>query len=145
METQGLKKAASVQHNLPAQPTPLIGRERKMAAARERLLQVDVRLLTFTGPGGVGKTRLALAVAANSLDEFGDGVIFIDLSTLHDATLIPSPILQALNLQVSSTETPGETLIRVLRHRHQLVLLDNFEHLLVAAPFLYGFSLKTKH
>ena len=136
METYGLKKSASVRHNLPAQPTLLIGRERDMAAARERLLQTEVRLLTFTGPGGVGKTRLALATAAEFIDEFGDGVVLVDLSPLGDPTLIPSVILRSLDLQVPSTEAPSKTLIQVLRHRHQLILIDNFEHLLVAAPLL---------
>src|SRR5215210_6981769 len=79
-------------NNLPLQPTPLIGREREVAWVCERLLSPEVRLLTLTGPGGTGKTRVGLQVAADLLEEFEDGVYFVALATLTDPELVPSTI-----------------------------------------------------
>lgn len=135
-EFGGHVAAHSVRHTLPAQPTPLIGREGELDAAKARLLQAEVRLLTLTGPGGTGKTRLALVVAGELVDEFDDGVAFIDLSTLHDPALVASSILQALDVPELGGETLLKALVRALHSRHRLLVLDNFEQLLPAAPLL---------
>src|SRR5215204_5878140 len=88
-------------HNLPAQPTPLVGRERELESARQQLLSstAPVRLLTLTGPGGTGKTRLALEVAASLLDVFDGGVYLVDLVPLADARLVQSAIARTLGLR----------------------------------------------
>ncbi|MBI3970659.1 MAG: AAA family ATPase [Chloroflexi bacterium] len=89
-------------NNLPAQPTPLIGREREVEAVRRRLLRSDTRLLTLTGPGGTGKTRLSLQVAADAIDDFDHGVYFVPLEPVSDAALVPSAIAQALGVRAGA-------------------------------------------
>jgi len=123
-------------YTLPAQPTSLIGREGEFEAVRAKALQAEVRLLTLTGPGGTGKTRLALAVASGLVDEFGEGVAFVDLSALHEPALVASTLLQALGVPEAAGETPLEALLRALHGHHHLLVLDNFEQLLPAAPLL---------
>src|SRR6266700_3593052 len=89
-------------HNLPVQPTPLIGRQREVAAVQQLLLREDVRLLTLTGPGGSGKTRLGLHVAAELSDHFTDGIYFVNLAPISDAELVVPAIAQTLGVKESS-------------------------------------------
>jgi predicted ATPase len=93
-----------------------------------------VRLLTLTGPGGVGKTRLALEVAERSREAFADGMVFVALAPLRDAALLPSVLAETLGIKEVAGEALQETLIQRLQDRQMLLVLDNFEHLLTAAP-----------
>jgi predicted ATPase/DNA-binding SARP family transcriptional activator len=114
--------------NLPAQATPLVGRERELAEVLELLR--EKRLLTLTGPGGVGKTRLAQQAASELADEFRDGAWFVSLAALRDPELVLPTVAQTLKVSDS------QTLEQYLRQKHVLLVLDNFEQLLEAAPGL---------
>jgi predicted ATPase/transcriptional regulator with XRE-family HTH domain len=127
--------------DLPIPPTPLIGRATEVTAVRDLLLCLDVRLLTLTGAPGIGKTRLAIEVAtdvANGQDghRFADGVFFISLAPIRDPGLVISTIAQALEVSASSSRPELESLQAYLRDRHILLVLDNFEQVLKAAPQL---------
>src|SRR5262249_52306653 len=121
--------------NLPAQPTPLIGREQEVAAITALLQRADVRLITLTGPGGTGKTRLALQAAAELADAYADGVWFVDLAPVSDSDLVVTTIAQALGVAAMS-ERPADQLKAALRHKHLLLVLDNYEQVLDAAPLV---------
>ncbi|MGH2613707.1 MAG: ATP-binding protein [Thermomicrobiales bacterium] len=121
-------------HNLPAQPTALLGRETEIAAVRALLEQDEVRLVTLTGPGGTGKTRLGVQVAAELAEAFADGVWFIPLAAVADPDLVVAAIAQPLGVREVAGEPLLESVQDYLRSRHALLLLDNFEHVTAAAP-----------
>jgi predicted ATPase len=118
---------------LPAPPNPLIGREAEIADACAMLRDADTRMLTLCGPGGSGKTRLALQVAWELRERFADGVVFVPLAPLHDAGLVLDAIAQACGLRVTGDVALGDELHSYLREKQLLLVLDNFEHLLPAA------------
>ena len=122
--------------NLPAQRTGFVGREKEVAAVGELLLRQDVRVVTVTGPGGIGKTRLAVQVASGLVEHFLGGIHFVALSSLTDQALIASVIVQTLGIRQAGGQSPLEILKENLRDSPApiLLLLDNFEHLIQAAP-----------
>ena len=121
-------------NNLPLQLTSFIGRESDISAIKQRLW--TTRLLTLTGPGGCGKTRLALRVATDLLDAFADGVWWIELAALTDPTLIAQTLAAAHGLQADAGRSIDDVLIDYLRSRQTLLILDNCEHLIEASAQL---------
>ena len=121
-------------HNLAVPPTPLVGRADELARIVERLADPACRLLTLVGPGGIGKTRLALEVAHQLLDAFTDGVFFVDLTSIAEPELVAPTIAQALDVRETGGRPLLESLQSFLRDRHLLLVLDNFEQIISAAP-----------
>jgi predicted ATPase len=133
------KQAEARPANLPAQRTGFVGRENEVAAAKELLLREDVHVVTVTGPGGIGKTRLAVQVASGLVDHFPGGIHFVPLSSISDPGLISSAIVQAMGIR----EAKGQSPVQLLNQHFQdslgapiLLLLDNFEHLIQATPMV---------
>lgn len=125
--------------NIPVQRTGFVGREKEVAAAKELLLRGDVRLMTVTGPGGIGKTRLGVEVASGLAERFPGGAHFVPLSPLHDAGLMAAAIVQTMGIRETGGQTPLEILKKYLQERSQapmLLVLDNFEHVMAAAPLV---------
>ena len=131
-----LKTREARPNNLPLQPTPFVGREDQVARVVDLLSRDDVRLLTLTGPGGVGKTRLALQVAAELLDDFADGVFFVPLAPLIDPHLVPSTIAGTLGVREEGERPLVDRLRALLGTKQVLLLVDNFEHVVEAAPIV---------
>ena len=128
-----LKSLSRRPHNLPVQPTPFLGRQQEVVSVCALLRRPEVRLLTLTGPGGVGKTRLSLQVAAELADQFADGMFFVALAPLSGAELVVPTIMQTLSISDSDTQPPLVLLKTALRDKHLLLLLDNFEQVEDAA------------
>jgi predicted ATPase/class 3 adenylate cyclase len=131
-EFPALRTLERFQNNLPVQPTPFIGREREVAAALDLLRHPETRLLTLTGAGGVGKTRLALQVAVDALREFPDGAFVVELGHVASPDLVVSSIAKTLSVQEARGRSILDGLKDYLRDRQILILLDNFEHVLAA-------------
>ena len=122
--------------NLPAQPTPLVGRDAELEAVRTLLMDENTRMVTLTGPGGTGKTRLALQVAADLVGEFPDGVYGVLLAAISDPDLVPLELARVLGVEESASLSLIEALKAELRNRRVLILFDNFEHVGSAAEVL---------
>jgi predicted ATPase len=125
--------------NLPIPGSMLVGRDKELAGGKELLLRPDVRLLTVTGPGGIGKSRLALEMARDTLELFPSGIYFVPLAGVSDSESIPIVIAQTLGVREAGGQPQLKTLKDYLRNSlsaPMLLLLDNFEHVLAAAPML---------
>jgi hypothetical protein len=114
--------------NLPYLFSSFIGRAQELVEIKQLL--VNHRLLTLTGPGGCGKTRLALAVAAELVDHFEDGVVLVEFAAITDAVLVPQAVMTTLGVREQAERAVTETLVDALRPKHLLLLLDNCEHLI---------------
>jgi len=124
-------------HNLPVQCTAFIGREREEDDLRQLLSRADVHLVTLTGPGGIGKTRLALQVAGKMAEQFAGGVCFVGLSAIGEPGLIASAIAQVVGVRETGNKSAQENLMEYLGgglSQPMLLVLDNFEHVVAAAP-----------
>ena len=133
---EGMTAPPSRETRLPRPLTRLIGRDAERREIAGLLRDERIRLLTVTGPGGVGKTRLAVAVAAELGDAFRDGVVFVDLAPLQEPSLVVPAVAAALELTDQGSISLIEAVRRRLSTRQLLLVLDNFEHLLPAAPLV---------
>ena len=134
-DTPGALRAKKSHQNLPAQPTPFIGRATQIKALKDFILNPDVRLVTLLGPGGTGKTRLSLQVAQEALDHFSQGVFFIALADDTDANQFVSRVAQQLEVREGGRPLL-ENIKDYLRDKHLLLVLDNFEQLVSTAPIV---------
>ncbi len=134
-----LKTQIGPKHNLPEQLTPFVGRQSEIAEVRSLLAQDGVRLVTLKGPGGMGKTRLAIEVAGQELAGYSDGVRFVALAPLDSAEQILQAFLEAFDLRPASQEDPRDFLLQHLRRSNLLIVVDNFEHVLDGVPLIKEF------
>src|SRR5262245_35038579 len=114
---------ATLPRGVPSQPTPLIGRQREVQAVRELLARDDVRLVTVTGPGGIGKTRVGLEVAGRLLDQLADGVAFVDLAPIDDPALLTPTVAESLGVRDTGRRPLVDVLMELLHQKHLLLLL----------------------
>ena len=135
-----LRSLEATPNNLPQQVTTLVGRERELAEVK-RLL-TTTRLLTLIGAGGIGKTRLALHTAAEVMDEYANGVWFVDLAPLSDARLVPQTVATALGVAEEPGTTYTEALVHFAKDKRLLIVLDNCEHVLSACADLASHLLR---
>jgi DNA-binding CsgD family transcriptional regulator len=124
----GSKMVGSPMANLPAEPTPFVGLRDELAEIKQHL--VDTRLLTLTGPGGIGKTRLALKAAGEAAGDYEDGVFFVPLAPIRSVEPLIQTIAEGLKFPLATQEDPKHQLLRYLQNRQLLLVMDNFEHLL---------------
>ncbi|MDP9313930.1 MAG: tetratricopeptide repeat protein, partial [Chloroflexota bacterium] len=134
VETAPWRPQARPPSNLPIAPTTFIGREHEVAAVSGLLRRADVRLLTLTGPGGIGKTRLGLQVAEALRDDYPDGIWFVALASISEPDLIVSAIAQVLGVKEMATQPLLDAVQNHLGDKRLLLVLDNFEQILTAAP-----------
>ena len=126
----------SIEYSLPSQSTPFIGRQEELAEICALLADPACRLLTLTGPGGIGKTRLAVQAAGQMLDSFPDGLFFVPLQAASSADYLIPAIADAIRLSFHSSESPRNLLLQALRPKRALLILDNFEHLFEAVDLI---------
>src|SRR6202050_2107496 len=138
-EKPAARQAETRASNIPAQRTAFVGREKEIAAAKELLLLKDARLVTITGPGGIGKTRLGVEIASSVQENFPGGIHFVPLSPLRDPALVACVIVQTLGIREAGGQSPLDLLKRHFQESSRppvLFLLDNFEHLMPASPLV---------
>jgi predicted ATPase/class 3 adenylate cyclase len=133
-EFPSLRTLNAYRNNLSLQPTPLIGRKREVAEVYERLLRPEVRLLTLTGVGGTGKTRLGLQAAAELTEQFEDGVFFVSLAAIRDPQLVVPAMAATLGVKEAGGQPLLESVEDSLGEKHILLMVDNFEQVIEAAP-----------
>ncbi len=137
-ETVAIKEkvAVSALHNLPPQPTAFLGREKELTKIEKLFEKPDCRLLTLVGPGGIGKTRLALQAASEEIGRFSHGVYFVPLAPLSSKDFLVSTVASTLSFSFYGQENPKVQLLNYLREKEMLLVMDNFEHLLEGAELL---------
>jgi predicted ATPase len=131
-----LRSLSSHQHNLPIQATPFLGREEELKEIMHLLEDPKCRLITLVGPGGIGKTRLALQAAAENIEDFDQGVYFVPLDPLTSVEFLVGTIAQALKFSFYGNEEEKVQLLNYLKEKEMLLILDNFEHLVEGAKII---------